>query len=132
MSKKRVFLSFSSDDIDHIRGLRLLNYHPNFDLEFYDQSIKTAINSEDANYIKRVITDQIRRSSVTICLISETTHRSDWVNWELEKSNELGNTIIAMSIKGVESAVLPKFIEENAIFFWTWDPENLSALITQT
>lgn len=50
-SKKRVFLSFSSDDLDHVRGLRLLKDNPNFDLEFYDQSIKVAINSYDADYI---------------------------------------------------------------------------------
>ena len=129
MNKKRVFLSFSFEDIDHIRGLRLLNYNPNFDLEFYDQSIKEAIDSKNSDYIKSVISDQIRRSSVTVCLISETTHQSRWVDWELEKSDEFGNTIIAMAVKGVNSAILPKLIKDQDINFWPWDIENLSKLI---
>lgn len=129
-TKKRVFLSFSSDDLDHVRGLRLLNDNPGFDLEFYDQSIKVPVNSHDADYIKSKISDHIRRSSITVCLISETTHASDWVDWELEKSDEYGNTIYAMAVKGVDSAVLPKFIKENNIEFMAWDPDRLSKLLS--
>ena len=110
--KKRVFLSFASEDLDHVRGLRLLKDNPDFDLEFYDESIKEPIDSRNADYIKRVIGEQISRASVTVCLISETTHQSKWVDWELEKSDEEGKTIIAMAIKGVERAILPKLIKE--------------------
>lgn len=130
--KKRVFLSFASEDLNHVRGLRLLKDNPDFDLEFYDQSIKTPIDSQNADYIKRVIRDQIRRSSVTVCLISETTYKSQWVNWELEISDKFGNTIISMAIKGVESAVLPKFIKDSGIKFWSWDPKHLAELIKGT
>ena len=40
MAKPRVFLSFDSDDLPQIRGLRLLASNPNYDLEFYDESLK--------------------------------------------------------------------------------------------
>lgn len=130
--KKRVFLSFASEDLDHVRGLRLLKDNPNFDLEFYDESIKEAIDSQKANYIKSKIREQIRRSSITVCLISEVTHESKWVEWELETSDEEGNTIIAMAVKDVNRAVLPKFIKENNIFFWEWDPNNLASLINNS
>lgn len=133
--KKRVFLSFTSEDLDHVRGLRLLKDNPNFDLEFYDESIKEPIESHDAEYIKRVIRDQIRRSSVVVCLISETTHNSGWVNWELDTSEEEEKGIIAMAIKDVHEAVLPKFIkekvEEKSMTFWEWDPEHLAKLINE-
>ncbi|MFA7278206.1 MAG: TIR domain-containing protein [Candidatus Gracilibacteria bacterium] len=129
---KRVFISFSHNDIDHVRGLRLLNSNPNFDLEFYDQSIKEAIDSENADYIKRVISDQIKRSSVTVCLISESTHLSKWVDWELNKSKEHGNLIIVMAIKGVESAILPSFIKDNDVAFLSWDPIYLTQLLNQS
>ncbi|MCL4397415.1 TIR domain-containing protein [Patescibacteria group bacterium] len=130
--KKRVFLSFSSDDLDHVRGLRLLKDNPNFELEFYDESIKEAIDSNNAEYLKRVIRDQIRRSSVTVCLISETTHQSRWVDWELQTSLEEGNKIIAMAIKDLKSALLPKLIKERGITFWDWDPEYLGRLIDES
>lgn len=130
-TKKRVFLSFASEDLDHVRGLRLLNDNPDFDLEFYDESIKDAIDSENAEYIKRTIKEQIKRSSVTVCLISETTHNSDWVDWELETSEEEGNKIIAMAVKGVDEAILPKLIRERKITFWAWDPNKLAELINE-
>ncbi|TSC91406.1 MAG: hypothetical protein CEN90_535 [Parcubacteria group bacterium Licking1014_17] len=129
--KKRVFLSFASEDLDHVRGLRLLKDNPNFELEFYDESIKEPIDSLNANYIKRVIREQIKRASVTICLIGETTHKSRWVDWELETSGEEKKTIITMAIKGVERTTLPKFIRENEITFWSWDPEHLVKLISE-
>lgn len=128
-SKKRVFLSFASEDLDHVRGLRLLKDNPNFDLEFYDLSIKEAVDSQRADYIKQVIRDKIKRSSVTVCLISETTHQSSWVDWELKTSQLHENKVIAMALKGVERAILPKFIKDNDITFWTWDPEYLGELI---
>jgi len=127
--KKRVFLSFASEDLDHVRGLRLLKDNPSFDLEFYDLSIKEAVDSQRADYIKQVIRDKIKRASVTVCLISETTHESRWVEWELETSQIHENKIIAMALKDVESAVLPKFIKDNDIKFWAWDPEHLGKLI---
>jgi hypothetical protein len=129
--KKRVFLSFASEDLDHVRGLRLLKDNPDFDLEFYDESIKEPIDSRNADYIKRVIGEQISRTSVTVCLISETTYQSKWVDWELEKSDEEEKTIIAMAIKGVESAVLPRLIKEKNLTFWSWDPEYLAKLISE-
>lgn len=49
--KKRVFLSFASEALDHVRGLRLLKDNPNFELDFYDQPIKEPIDSQNENYI---------------------------------------------------------------------------------
>jgi len=129
--EKRVFLSFASEDLDHVRGLRLLKDNPDFELEFYDESIKEPIDSNNADYIKRTIKEQIKRASVTVCLISETTHNSSWVDWELETSFDEDKTIIAMAIKGVERATLPKLIKEKNITFWTWDVEHLAKLLNE-
>jgi hypothetical protein len=129
--KKRVFLSFIAEDLDRVRGLRLLVASPNYDLEFYDESVRVPINSERAVYIKDVIRDKIRRSSVTVCLISEKTHTSSWVGWELEESQRQGKKIIAMALKGVTRAVLPKLMKEQELTFHPWDPTALAKLIAQ-
>jgi hypothetical protein len=126
---KRVFLSFASEDLPLIRGLRLLAWNPNFILEFYDESVRVAINSHNADYIKRVIRDKIARSSVTVCLIGHTTYRSDWVAWELEESISKGNSLIAMAVKGVNRAILPARITQMGLPFHGWDPKHLNALI---
>ncbi|VVB64872.1 Uncharacterised protein [uncultured archaeon] len=127
--KKQVFLSFSAEDLLQVRGLRLLKDNPNLELDFYDESIREVIDSKDADYIKRVIREKIRRSSVTVCLIGETTYKSKWVDWELETSDQEGNKIIVMALKGIDSAVLPKFAKENDMTFYEWNPELFAKLI---
>lgn len=126
---KRVFISYAYEDIQQVRGLKLLLANPNYDLEFYDESLSVAVDSEDASYIKTVIGDKIRRSSVTLCLIGIETHKSKWVDWELKKSVEEGNRIIAMALKGIERAVLPVVIKEQKLTFHPWNPAGLGALI---
>lgn len=130
-SKKRAFLSFIEEDKEKVAGLRLLAANPNYDLEFYDESLRVAIESRDAEYVKRRIREKINRTSVTVCLISEDTHTSRWVDWELEESDEKGNAIIAMALKGVKQAVLPKLIKEKKLTFHGWDPEQLNKLIAE-
>lgn len=126
---KRVFLSFAEEDIPQVRGLRLLKDNPNFELDFYDESVGEPIDSRNANYIERVIREKIRRCSVTICLIGKTTYNSKWVEWELETSEQEGNKIIVMALKGINEAILPKFVKERKLTFHAWDPELLSRLI---
>jgi len=126
---KRVFLSFLAEDKQKVNGLRLLAANPNFDIEFYDESVRVPYDSTNAAYIKMKLSEKISRTSVTVCLISELTYTSEWVNWEIDKSVEKGNKIIAMALKGVERATLPKRIKELGISFHAWDHEHLGRLI---
>jgi hypothetical protein len=128
-TKKRVFLSFIAEDKNRVQGLRLLAKNPNFDIEFYDESVRTPFDSQNAEYIKRQIREKISRTSVTVCLISEDTHKSKWVDWELSVSDEKGNKIIAMALKGVDRAVLPRLIKEKQLTFHSWDVDKLASLI---
>src|SRR5919108_3828845 len=128
--KKRVFLSFLGEDKQKVQGLRLLAANPDYDLEFYDESVRVEIDSRDAEYVKRRIREKIGRSSITVCLISKETHTSRWVDWELEESNSKGNPIIAMALKSVDSAILPALIKKKGLTFHSWDPAHLGTLIT--
>jgi hypothetical protein len=125
----RVFLSFAAEDIGQVRGLRLLAANPDYSLEFFDESVRREIDSTNESYVRSVIRDKINRTSVTVCLIGTTTHASRWVDWELEESDKKGNTIIAMALKGVDRATLPKLIKEKGLTFHPWDPERLGRLI---
>jgi hypothetical protein len=126
---KRVFISFIHDDRPLVNGLRLLAANPNFELEFYDESVRTPVNSTNSEYIKRVIRDKIARSSVTLCLISKDTFKSDWVDWELAESEKAGNKIVAMALKGIENAILPTLIHQKQLPFHAWAPDLLAALV---
>ena len=127
---KRVFLSFIVEDEDHVRGVRLLASSPKYsNLEFYDESVTVAYDSSDAEYIRSKIRGKLDRASVTVCLISETTHNSDWVAWELRESIDRRMTVIAMAVKGVNRAVLPKPIKDAGLTFHPWDSDRLGKLI---
>lgn len=131
-TKKRVFLSFKSEDKQRVWGLRWIASNPDFDLEFYDESVRVPIDSQNSAYIKQRIKEKIARSSVTVCLISETTHESKWVDWELEESIKKGNTIIAMALKDVERAILPAPIKRLGLTFYPWDHNLLARLIQES
>jgi hypothetical protein len=129
--RKRVFLSFIEEDKQRIAGLRLLAANPAYDLEFYDESVRAAIDSQNAAYVKQVIREKIARTSVTVCLISEETHRSSWVDWELAESDAKQNSLIAMALKDVTQAVLPGLVRSRGLTFHGWDPLLLSRLIRE-
>ena len=128
---KRVFLSFLAEDRQQVDGLRLLAANPEFDLDFYDESVRDAIDSGNAAYIKQRIRERINRTSVTVCLISPGTHLSKWVDWELEVSADKGNALVAMALKGVNSAVLPRLLRDQSARFHAWDPTGLGTLLRE-
>ena len=130
-ASRRVFLSFASEDLAFVRGVRLLARNPGIDLDFYDESLRVAVNSTQAEYVKRVIRDKISRASVTVCFIGPATHLSPWVDWELEESLRCGNRIVAMAVKGCDSAILPALVKQTGLTFHPWDYAALQRLTNQ-
>lgn len=94
--RRNVFISFATEDIDTVNLLRAQAKNEKSDIEFNDHSVKEPYNSEQAEYIKRKITERISRASVTVVYVSPNTAQSDWVKWEVEKSLELGKRVIAV------------------------------------
>jgi MTH538 TIR-like domain (DUF1863) len=83
---RRVFTSFRGEEKNRVNGLRLLAANDKLDIEFYDESVRTAYNSVNADYIKGRIREKIRRTKVTLCMLSEWTYTSTWCDWEIEES----------------------------------------------
>jgi MTH538 TIR-like domain (DUF1863) len=130
MGKKRIFISFRAEDKNKVNGLRLLAVNEKFDIEFYDESVKIPINSENAAYLKTRLAEKLSRTSVTICMVSELTHTSEWVDWELEKSYAKGNNVIYMGFKdGPNRLTLPKAGRDRQAIWYLWDHEGLYWLI---
>lgn len=127
---KRVFISFRAEDEPQIKGVRLLAANPKFDIEFYDESVREAIDSQNAAYIRRKIREKINRTSVTLCMVNELTHTSQWVDWELEESLDKGNAIIFMGVpKGPTTLKLPEVGRRLKMPWYAWDHDHLARLI---
>jgi hypothetical protein len=127
---KRVFISFRHEDKQQVNGVRLLAANQKFDIEFYDESLRTAIDSTNATYVRSKIREKINRTSVTLCMVSSHTHTSQWVNWELEESINKGNAIICMGLpNGPGTLTLPEPARRLKLPWHLWDHNRLAQLI---
>ena len=126
---KRVFISFRHEDKPQVNGLRLLAANDKFNIEFYDESLQVAIDSDNAKYVKSKIKEKIDRTSVTVCMVSALTHTSTWVNWELETSFARGDKIICMGLKdGPDRLTMPPLAKQLNLPWYAWDHEHLGRL----
>ncbi len=118
--RRNTFLSFDSDDMDEVNLLRAQSKNEKSEIEFIDRSVKEAINSERDEYIKQKITERIRQCSQTVVYITDTTHSSDWVKWEVEKSLQLGKGVIAFHKGNAPPSKIPSCIADNKIEVVSW------------
>ena len=81
-----IFVSYNHKHDSKYKNM-LLAWKENkkFDFDFTDHSIDVSVNSNDPNYIKRVISNRIREADYFMCIIGEHTNESDWVKWEIEQ-----------------------------------------------
>ncbi len=94
----RAFLSFVEEDLNLVTLFRGQAKNEDLDLEFDDYSIKEPFDSHNADYIARGIANQIKYSSLVICLFGPSTYKSKWVEWELNKALELGKPIMGVNL----------------------------------
>jgi hypothetical protein len=80
---RRVFLSFQYEDVDYANLMAAWSANENDDFQMYNERLKVAVDSENAEYIKRRLRPKIDRSSVLLCIIGAGTSGSEWVNWEI-------------------------------------------------
>jgi hypothetical protein len=118
--RRNVFISFAYEDIDEVNLLRGHSKNELSEIAFNDWSVPEAFDSVKADYIKSQIADRINRSSITIVYLSSDTNNSRWVNWEVEKSLELGKSVIAVYSGDKPPAALPEFVERHKIKVVPW------------
>ena len=116
----KVFLSFSMVHKPLVELFRHQATDSRCGLVFQDYSIKEPVEGAWKIHAERLI----RRSNVTLCLVGESTWRSEPVNWEVRKSAELGNRIMAVYL---ESNIVrtPKALQEVGAIPMPWDFEKI-------
>lgn len=118
--KRNVFISFATEDMNDVNLLRAQSKNENNDIEFNDHSVREAYDSEQAEYIRRKIAERINRSSVTVVYLSDSAAKSDWVQWEVQKSLDLGKKVVAVYKGQKYSGTVPKWVAENGIKTVAW------------
>lgn len=118
--KRNVFISFATEDMDEVNLLRAHAKNENSDIEFNDHSVREPYESERAEYIKRKIGERIARSSITVVYLSKDTAQSQWVEWEVRKSLELGKKVIAVHPGDSFKGRRPSWLDEHNIKIVPW------------
>lgn len=125
--RKRVFLSFRHTDKTKVDLLRGQAKNENSGLDFIDMSLQVPFKSEDAEYIRNGIRARIEQSSVTLVIVSDSTHESDWVNWEIRESLKLGKGVVVVNISNDSLVKMPDAVNENKsrIRIVPWDHSEI-------
>ena len=120
---RRIFISYQHDDIMQAKGFNLLRWNPNVEFEFVGRHLLSPVDSEDPNYIRSKIREQLNGVSVTVVLIGQNTANSEWVDYEIRASLEQGKGIIGIRLKGAENADIPPALVEAGAKVINWDPD---------
>lgn len=129
--RKRVFISFRGEDKPIVDLFRGQAKNKNNDLDFIDFSLRVPFNSKNAEYIKRGIRERIRQSSVTVVLITESTHKSKWVDWEIRESKRLGKGVIGIKCRDKENPKVPKAMCEHGCKVVNWNHDKIRQAINE-
>lgn len=129
--RRRVFLSFRGEDKTLVDLFRGQAKNKNTDLDFIDFSLRAPFNSENAEYIRMGIRERIRQSSVTVVLITESTHQSQWVDWETRESVRLGKGVIGVKLKDDPPVKIPDAIKEYGFRVVGWNHAEIRRAINE-
>lgn len=138
-----LFISFAGEDLEQLESFRALAKNPQHKLKFRDRSQQKPVtdkvgktlpyppNDHRGDAAREDIKKLFDKSTRMVILIGETTHNSQWVNWEIrtffdKKKGHPGKTsrrLIALRLKGHRKAKLPKAVLDLGIQAINWDPE---------
>lgn len=108
MAKKKVFVSFDYDDDRNYKYLlNAWDANNSFDFLFSDLT-PSEIQSSRVDRIKAVLTTKIRQATYTLVIIGKNANKKhpdsaeigyrNWINFEIAKSKENGNKLVAVKI----------------------------------
>lgn len=132
---RRIFISHQHNDRMQAKGFNLQGKNPNIGFEFVGRHLLDPVDSENEEYIKRKIREQITGTSVTVVIIGKETADSEWVAWEImESSNkENPNGIVGVLLKGATSphrdSPVGKALYEVGAEIVEWKQEEVEAAI---
>jgi len=126
---RRIFVSFAYDDLQQAKGFNLLRWNPHVDFDFVGRHLMSPVDSENPDYIKSKIREEMKGASCTVVLVGERTAESEWVDFEIRETLAQGKPVLGIRLKGAETAkVPPALIEANAKVL-DWSPHEFEDAI---
>lgn len=142
-----IFVSYDHDDQNQVNGFKGLEKNPNHPLDFHDHSLKEAVMDRSGKPIRyppsdprsKPVRDEIIRkfknASKLVVLIGNDTHRSEWVEWEIEtfikmkkplSGENTWKRIRGMKLKDCDNAKIPSaLMNKRSVEELAWNPADL-------
>lgn len=125
-----LFVSHKGEDESRIDDFKRLMERKDYD--FRDSSIKESEpnRANDEEYIKsRYLRPAIDWAGTIVVLIGQNTHKSDWVNWEIDYAQRKGKKIIGVFLPGEKNAIIPRSLQDYADSIVGWNSEKIDEAI---
>ena len=125
VKRKNVFISHVHEDDDLLPKLKELISKAG--MEVRDGSITSDKPNDARNreYIKhQILAPRIKWAETLVVLITQDTHDSWWVNWEIERAVKEGKNVIGVYAQGATDADIPEELQncgDAAIVGWQGD-----------
>ncbi len=145
-----VFISFEGHNLQQVNDIRALANNPQHELEFHDRSQLKPVRDKTGKpltyqpddpprsaQIKRELRRLLKKATKMVVVIGEFTHRSNWVNWEIQSfydrydsiSGDGDKRIIAIYVRDTSNIRLLSIIRTYSIPQMQWDMEALGQWI---
>ena len=129
-----IFISYQRQDVNRARGFNLMPHSRYVDVNFCGRHLLTPVNSRNPGYIKSCVRNQMHGTSVTVVLLGEKTHQSNWVAWEIRESIKRGNGVVAMRLKDQHASLPPgsevtQLLRQTGAEVLSWDPHGVDLAI---
>jgi hypothetical protein len=115
--KPRVFVSFHTKDKYAKELLLAQSKNKNINLQLSDQSLSKPFSKKWKSKTEK----RINKASTTVVMVGKKTHEREAVEWEIKKSREAGNKIIAVPIHKNKKHRIPKGIKKSEVTKWKID-----------
>ena len=106
-TKRNVFVSYRREHQDLVDRFCAQFTRSSVALSLYEYSPQIASGDEWKLDVERII----RSCAATICLVGDTTYRSEPVNWEIRKSTALGKAVLGVYVQSVTASIPPALSE---------------------
>ena len=111
--REHVFISHIHEDDEDLKDLKDLLSRKGYDIR--DASIHSLKpnGAQNEDYIKsQILRPRIKWAGTLIVLISEGTHESEYVNWEIEEAHKQSKRIVGVWARGSRDSDLPESLRK--------------------
>jgi hypothetical protein len=124
----KIFISHSWQYTDTLEALRnLINARGYFSATYEESTRDKPINSDDEGYVKRRLAQKIANSDVILALAGVYASHSSWMQWELDKSIELGIPVIGVIPRGQDR--ISTIVSTRSVVDIKWNTESIVSAI---